>query len=467
MKYLTATILLLFFCLAPASAQNWTIEVEPEGFTGDKLLLAYYLGNAQYVKDTAAASDGVFRFSGVDTLHSGVYMVIFPPDNQYFQLLVGESEHDIKIDVGMDQVTRPHNIRGSEESKRFYEYVDFLQKQRPYAEQLRARMDSMADPDAKAAIGEELNAVNASVREYQHDLRKKHPNSLTALLVSAGMDVELPEFEGTEEDVQMQTFRYIRAHYFDHIPMRDPRLVRTPVLHQKIEYFLTKLTHQVPDSLSLSIDAILSRFDRDSEAFRVYLVHFLNTYAKSNIVGMDAVYVHIADKYYGRGLATWTDEETLQKILKNAETLRPLLIGRTAPDLLMYNRDNQAVRLHDVDAAYVVMFFWDPECGHCKKSIPDIKLFYETYHPKGIEIFAVCTSLQDEVAKCWETVDERGMGDWLHVVDPYLRSRFKQIYDIRTTPQIYILDKDKKIVMKKIGAEKLPEVLDLLMQSGS
>src|SRR5690606_857210 len=112
----------------------------------------------------------------------------------------------------------------------------------------------------------------------------------------------------------------------------------------------------------------------------------------------------------------WTDEELLQKILKNAETLRPLLIGKTAPDLLMQDRENRKLRLHDIEAPYVVMFFWDPDCGHCKKSIPALKEFYQEFHPKGVEVFAICTSLQDEVPKCWNAVDERGMGEWVNVV---------------------------------------------------
>jgi thiol-disulfide isomerase/thioredoxin len=250
--------------------------------------------------------------------------------------------------------------------------------------------------------------------------------------------------------------------------MKDKRLARTPVLHQKVEYYLNKLTPQVPDSLNASVDHILMQFDTSTEAFKIYLVHFLNHYAKSKIVGMDAVYVHLVENYYARGYATWTEEEQLNKIIKNAETLKPLLIGKPAPDLLMTTKDNTPVRLYSLTAPYTILFFWDPDCGHCKKSMPDIIQFYREYKPRGVEIFAVCSKLQDDVPKCWEYIDEHeGMVEWINVVDPFLRTRYKQIYDIRSTPQIYILDKDKKIIMKKIGAEQLREVMDKLMENGS
>jgi len=469
MKWISVTLLLIScgWTNAPLVAQGWTVKVQTEGFEGDQLLLAYYLGNSQYIRDTAAAEDRVFTFSGQDTLIPGVYMVVFPPDNQFFQLLVAEGEDDIRVKVNAENLGRPTLVKGSAETLRFYDYIDFLQEQRPRADALRQAIDTLPESKQKADLESELTALNASVRKYQENIISKHPHTLTALLIASNLDVDIPDFTGTEEEIQMQTYRFVRAHYFDRMPMDDPRLCRTPVLQSRVDYYINKLTHQIPDSINISIDYILSRFDTNSEAFRVYLVYFLNTYAKSKIVGMDAVYVHLVDNYYAKGFATWTEEEILNKILKNAETLRPLLIGKTAPDIIVYDKDNHPVQLHRVEAPITVLFFWAPDCGHCKKAIPMVQDFYQKYHDKGVELFAVCTALKDEVSDCWKAVDERGMEDWINVADPYLRSRFKQIYDIRTTPQIYVLDEDKTIVMKKIGAEQLPEVLDHLLENGS
>lgn len=101
--------------------------------------------------------------------------------------------------------------------------------------------------------------------------------------------------------------------------------------------------------------------------------------------------------------------------------------------------------------------------------------FYENFKDKGIEIFGICTKLveKDEdgawstkgIKECWDYLDEKGTGIWLNTVDPYHRSRYKSVYDIRTTPQVYILDKDKKIVMKKIGAEQLSEVMEEVLKT--
>ncbi|RME95416.1 MAG: TlpA family protein disulfide reductase, partial [Bacteroidetes bacterium] len=113
---------------------------------------------------------------------------------------------------------------------------------------------------------------------------------------------------------------------------------------------------------------------------------------------------------------------------------------------------------------YTVLYFWRYDCGHCKKSTPDMKAFYEEFADKGVTLFAVCSKLRDEVPECWEYIDENEIGDWLHVVDPYGRSRYMSIYDLRSTPQIYVLDADKKIISKRLGADQLSDFMRRVLE---
>jgi hypothetical protein len=54
-------------------------------------------------------------------------------------------------------------------------------------------------------------------------------------------------------------------------------------------------------------------------------------------------------------------------------------------------------------------------------------------------------------------IKEKGWTDWINVGDPYMRSKYKLVYDIRSTPQMYLLDEDKRIILKKISAEQFEE----------
>ena len=81
-----------------------------------------------------------------------------------------------------------------------------------------------------------------------------------------------------------------------------------------------------------------------------------------------------------------------------------------------------------------------------------------------IEILAVCTKHRDKEKTCWEGVDEKGMNLWINASDINHSSGFRFKYNVETTPQIYILDQERKIIMKRIGADKLEDVMTELIR---
>ncbi len=445
-----------------AQEAAYRIEVKVDGFAHDTLLLGYYLGDKQYVRDTSTRQGTAFVFQGEEPLPPGMYMLVFPPENQFVQFLVDRHDQHFTMRMDFAELTHSVKVRGSAQNEAFQRYLSFLEKQRLKAEELRERLEQATDESQKRQLETQLEAIDEEVKNYQLRLIEQHPGTLLAKIVEANLPMDVPEFEG--EDAQLRRWQWAKNHYFDHIDLAWPGLLRTPFLQQRVDYYVDKMIVQHPDSISAALDTLLARMRPAPETFQYFLVHFLNKYARSKIVGMDAVYVHLALTYYATGQAPWTDEETLEKIIENARKLEPLLIGKIAPDIRMQTRQGRPISLHEFSSPYTVLFFWDPDCGHCKKSMPDMIDFYNQFKDKGVEIFAVCTKFYNEADKCWNFVDEKGIGIWLNTIDPYHQSKYKVLYDIRSTPQIYVLDKDKRILVKRIGAKQLPEVMEKILE---
>ena len=445
---------------------GYRIEVELQNFDGDTLLLGYYFGKSQYLKDTAILEKGKFVFEGKDTLHSGVYLLVVPPENRFIHVLIDQDQPKFSITVDLNNIVNSARFKGSPENDLYYAYLRALDEKRPLADSMRKMMT--LDTINKAKYQAVIERLDSEVKQLQDDLKSKHPKSLTTLIVWANREISLPPFEDLDEETRkLKQFEYYRAHYFDNLDLSDPRSMRSGVIHQKIDYFLTKLSYQTPDSQSVAIGYLLEKMKDNSEGFQYYLVHFLNEAARSKRMGMDAVYVYLIDEYYAKGLATWTEKEQLDKLIAQAESARPTLIGKIAPDLTFFKEDGQPVTIHSFDADYTVLFFWDPECGHCKKMIPFVIDFYNEYKSKGVELLAICTKTGQDISSCWSTIKERGMDIWVNAADQYLRNRYKSIYDVKTTPQIFILDKDKKIIVKKISGEDLKPVMDEIIKANT
>ena len=77
---------------------------------------------------------------------------------------------------------------------------------------------------------------------------------------------------------------------------------------------------------------------------------------------------------------------------------------------------------------------------------------------------APCVKIGEEAPKCWEYVETKEMQPLINVYDPYNTSKFYAKYDTRITPKILILDKNKKILVNRIGAEQLSEVMDQIIE---
>jgi thiol-disulfide isomerase/thioredoxin len=208
----------------------------------------------------------------------------------------------------------------------------------------------------------------------------------------------------------------------------------------------------MPDSINKEADRVLEMSGKNKDVFQYVAVWLLNRYATSEIMGQDAVVVHLADRVYLAGKAPWASEEYINDLRKRVDRLRPNLIGTKAAEMVMSTFAGYYVSLYDVKAEFTIVYFWEPDCGHCKEATPILKTYYDENRSKGIEVFAVCTQSDREK---WESyIADHGLS-WINGWDPQRLSRFDYFYNVESTPLVYILDRDKKIIAKRISVEDI------------
>ena len=74
-----------------------------------------------------------------------------------------------------------------------------------------------------------------------------------------------------------------------------------------------------------------------------------------------------------------------------------------------------------------------------------------------MEVFSVCTTA--DRAK-WQKYIEDNKLDWINGWDPDRRTNYGFYYNIEATPTIYILDRDKNIIAKKLSVDDIPSFID-------
>jgi len=466
-------ILILIFALSSTSllakAGGYKISFTIPQIKDTIAYFGYYFADKKYAHDTVHFnSKGVGTISGKKSLDGGIYMLIFPTmKNKYFEILV-DKDQTFSLTADTTDFLKTIKVKGSEELTQFYDYQQKMISFHDRAEKLnKAYREDRKDTAKSSAIRKKLIGINEEVQNYWKGIASKNPKSLLGKLTKAMIEVKVPDTLKApkyiaNKDSALQTIKYdwAKDHFFDNIDLSDPRLLRTPIYYQKLNYFITKVVIQRPDSIIKEANKLIKLAGGNKETYRYMVAYMLGYYERSHIMGMDKVFVNIAENYYLNGKADWADSTFLAKIRDRVTKIEPNLIGNKAPDLIRMTKQDSSgfISLYQTKAEYIILVFWDPDCGHCKKAMPVIKDVYDTYKKNGVKVFAVNTQVK---RKDWDKfILDKDLQNFINVYDPYNFSNFRNFYDIYSTPVIYLLDKDKKIIAKRIDAEQLGELLE-------
>ncbi len=444
--------------------KGYEIKVKIKGFNQPEAYLAYYFGDKQYIKDTAKVVNGEFVFKNAETaLPGGIYLVVVPPKNNYFELLI-DNDQTFSVSTDTLDLVGQVVITGCKENEIFYEDVHFLADQRKEVESLNKQIAATKDSAVIKPLQQKIKGIDEEVKSRRLKLIADNPDLLYAHVLLSLQELEIPEApvnEKGEKDPNFQFFWY-RNHFFDQLDLSDPRMLRTPIYNQKVSTYMDKLTVKQPDSMMKAVDYLVGKAMKNEETFQYLVVSLLNKYAvESKVMGMDALYVHMVEKYYMSGLATWADPENLKKMEERALALSPTLLGRPAPNFSVQNLSGQWVNMQSIKADYLVVYFWDYDCGHCKQVTPKLAKAFDEFKNYNVKLLTVSINGDVDV---WKTkLKDMGLDTVANVMNCQDHARaggFNGKYDIRSTPRLFVLDADKKIVAKQIDVLTMRRILN-------
>ncbi len=448
-----------------AERKGAAIAVRLGSAPGRQILLAHYFGTSIYPDDTVMTDPkgaAVFRS---DTLYpQGLYKIYLDGSN-HFDFLLGEDQLLELSNSSFSASTL--EIRGARESEEFNGYLKWLRQQQQKLSDLDSAL-AVAGGEEKERIGLEKRLLNREVASYWKNKSSEYPGTLLASFLMANYydePEEIPEaYQGSDSLRWVYEYMHRKNHFFDHFDFNDERLLNTPLFKTKLDTYFDRVLLQLYDSVKPAAFQILERAESNPAVFRYVTSHLLNSSLASRVMGMDALFVDIARRYYLSGRASWADSATLVRIRENVLFLENNLIGQHARDIRMETIDGEPFSLYQHSHRYTVLLFYEPNCSHCNTFVP--KLYNEAYLPfrdKGLEVVACYTMDKREE---WEKfVEEKQVRDWVNVWDERHLSRFKIIYDTRTTPAVYLLDSDKKIIAKKFTVEFLKEYLGYFLSA--
>ena len=471
------TYLLLLISLAisyssTAQTSKYKIEGEVTGLKDTEVILAYYFGGKQYAKDTAISNNGKFTFFGSEELEGGMYLVVLP-DQKWFDIII--SEQKFKFKTSLNNLVSDMTFINSIENTPFYKYLNFINLKQQEISPLREKLKTASAEETVKLKAKQEN-IDKEVMAYRENFLKENPDIFFSKVIKATIDPVIPEAPKDKNGKIDETFafRFYKKRFWDNVDFSDERILRTPLFHSKMEQYLDKMTAKNPDSIIVSANILVEKTKENKEIFRYVVSHITSKYERSKIMGMDAVFVNMVENYYITKMCTWVEEEQLKKIIERAEKIAPNLIGKVASEFIdfygrpfMKDLNGKLHTLQSVDAEYTLLVFYGPTCGHCKTEIPKIKNTIDSLINLKYDIKTFAVATEFDVDEWKKFITEQKTESWINVADishdkegnPLASSDWRDKYDIYSTPVVYLLDKEKKIVAKRITHNQFADII--------
>lgn len=484
----------LFFGLITVQAQTGhEIKINLKNCNDTVAYLAFYQFDKLYVSDTCKkVVNGNIVFKGKKNLDKGVYFLLSQAKGSYFDFIIDEQSQ--KQQINSDKTNLLENLKAvnSKQNENFFNYIRFITAKNKEFEGFKKSIKEQKKSDSTVLLTKEYKVLNDAILENDVNYITQNKGTYLSEIINLKTEKsakDIPKASNGRPD-SIFVYNYYKKHFWDDVNFQDDAMLRNPFFANKIKQYFNTVVVQHPDSVCVEIDRMMLKTKQGTKMNMLLLAYFTQTYEIPKIMGMDKVFVYMVDNYFKTGKAKGVyDDSVIDIIVNRGNTLAPLQLGKMAPELLMidipghdiiakmgfdtaktseevtkiyYNNkaeiEKTYVPLSSIKADYLILLFWDVDCGHCQKEVPKI---LEIYHDllkqkKDVKVFGVYT--QNEFDKYKKYIIDNKI-DWINVYDGIHVNDLKGKYDVVTTPVMYILDKNKVIKAKGIGSEAIKSII--------
>lgn len=214
-----------------------------------------------------------------------------------------------------------------------------------------------------------------------------------------------------------------------------------------VDYLFMTMQKPIPEAQD-SITKLFRRYEKDTTVISI---------VKSYLYDPNSPYRN-EDLYlpFVQGLAEseFTPDSLREAYRRDAKMCALNPIGSKAPDFVFRSIKGVDKKMYDVPGQFTMLFFSNPGCTACKEIIEQI----QSVDPLRMAIedgrISIVNVYIDKDLKAWKEYSVNYPETWYNGYDPTYTLRSDQLYHIRAIPSLYLLDIEKRVVMKDAPTER-------------
>jgi thiol-disulfide isomerase/thioredoxin len=436
--------------------ENPDIKIQVSGLAagGEVSLIGVFTGQNFKAAVSPISGDGQFNFKKDEPFFPGMYFVLLP-DNRNFQILVDEDQ-TFSLKTNTNDLVNSMVVEGSLENQLLYDNLryeaDYQQKFGVLAQQMKSAGEGTP---AYTTAEKARQALIDARKTYLNDIFKKNPNSFFTSFKRGGQNPDLRE--GLSNEAQVWHYR---RDFWNGVDFNDERLLRTPVISNKLKRYITELTPQQPDSIIAAAKYITDKSLPYPDYFK-YFANFITLnydQKESTLMDAHAVEVFMIQNYFTNERAFWSDSVQVFGLQQQAYEKQASLVGKKGKNVIANGPDGKQYSLYDINADYTIVYMFNPDCEHCQEQTPQLVDFHKKWKSKGVEVFTIALDTDDTKWKNY--LNKVGAtNQFTNIYDPTNRAIYPNWY-VDVTPELYVLNKDKVIIAKNLKVDQIETVIN-------
>lgn len=423
-------LFIVFLTFAPSYLMSQVkINVKVENLDENVFYLIKYKSDKSHIViDTSTFSSDYKTFTNEVNYDEGTYIIADSKLNPLFEILLGKDQKfSIHVKELMDLDS--YKVKGCKETSAYFDIYSKTTHNKLHIKALESEMEYFPDNARK------IDSLRLRHNEYLESIKIKDSNSFLNTYIIFNKEIIVPqEYKGNSE-------QYIIDHYFDNIGFCDARILNTRLLKNKLDdYFNNYISKQTPEVICQKIDNLINMINSSVfgvkcsvSSIRDYVLWYLySKYFDPGNTENELVYIHLVDNYFSRLEIENLTENIRKEIIKRADILRNITIGKAAPTFSFTDDNGDTICLDDIKSKYTVLLFYKPECQKCIRDKRILGLIEKRRN--DLTVLEINIS-EDNHNKVSHDIVEK--------------------YDIMTTPTIYLLNENKEIIAKHIKSEEV------------
>lgn len=267
----------------------------------------------------------------------------------------------------------------------------------------------------------------------------------------------------TNPDDRLQ---YMAMHFWDRFDFADTTLIgRSDITEQAFVDYINILQYVPADDADKSLLNTLDKAERDTSFYRHFASLFDKYFYEPNSpFRNEEFYIPVLQQLVQSTLIT---EEAAARYAFQLDMALKNRVGQKANDFLYTLSSGQSFSLYDLKSEYTVIMFSNPGCSTCEAVMTQLNNSTPlsdalSLNSSSRTMLTILTIYPYNDLDEWHTHLPQMPSKWVHAYDKGMDITIRRLYDIKAIPTLYLLDKEKKVLLKDTSLEAIDSYFSVL-----